>query len=166
MKVVLFCGGLGLRLRDVSDSIPKPMMMIGQRPVLWHVMKYYAHFGHKDFILCLGYRSEVIKNYFLNYSEAISNDFVLSQGGRDLQLLGKDIDDWRITFVETGPLSSIGQRLCAVRSHLERFRPVPGRPRPPAPGQGHRRLADHLRRDRPSLVDRPAALRGAQPSRG
>ena len=119
MKVVLFCGGLGLRLRDVSDSIPKPMMMIGQRPVLWHVMKYYAHFGHKDFILCLGYRSEVIKNYFLNYSEAVSNDFVLSQGGRDLQLLSKDIDDWRITFVETGPLSSIGQRLCAVRSHLE-----------------------------------------------
>ncbi len=119
MKVVLFCGGLGLRLRDVSEGIPKPMMMIGQRPLLWHVMKYYAHFGHKDFILCLGYRSEVIKDYFLNYSEAVSNDFVLSEGGRDLKLLGKDIDDWRITFVETGALSSIGQRLRAVREHLE-----------------------------------------------
>jgi len=118
MKVVLFCGGLGLRLRDVSEGIPKPMMMIGQRPLLWHVMKYYAHFGHKDFILCLGYKAEVIKDYFLNYSEAISNDFVLSGGGRDLKLLSKDIDDWRITFVETGALSSIGQRLRAVRDHL------------------------------------------------
>jgi glucose-1-phosphate cytidylyltransferase len=118
MKVVLFCGGLGLRLRDVSDEIPKPMMTIGPRPILWHVMKYYAHFGHKDFILCLGYRSEVIKNYFLNYSEAVSNDFVLAGGGRDLQLLSKDIDDWRITFVETGVHSSIGQRLRAVREHL------------------------------------------------
>jgi glucose-1-phosphate cytidylyltransferase len=82
-------------------------------------MKYYAHFGHKDFILCLGYKSEVIKDYFLNYSEAISNDFVLAGGGRELKLLSKDIDDWRITFVETGALSSIGQRLRAVREHLE-----------------------------------------------
>ena len=118
MKVVLFCGGLGLRLRDVSDEIPKPMMIIGYRPILWHVMKYYAHFGHKDFILCLGYKSEVIKNYFLNYSEALSNDFVLSGGGRDLKLLSKDIEDWRITFVETGTLSSIGQRLRAVKDHV------------------------------------------------
>jgi len=119
MKVVLFCGGQGLRLRDVSDGIPKPMMMIGHRPILWHVMKYYAHFGHKDFILCLGYKSEVVKNYFLSYNEAISNDFVLSEGGRDLKLLSQDIADWRITFVDTGALSSIGQRLRAVRSHLE-----------------------------------------------
>ena len=119
MKVVLFCGGLGLRLRDVSDGIPKPMMMIGQRPILWHVMKYYAHFGHKDFILCLGYKSEVVKNYFLAYNEAVSNDFVLSGGGRDLKLLSQDIEDWRITFVDTGALSSIGQRLRAVREHLE-----------------------------------------------
>ena len=118
MKVVLFCGGLGLRLRDVSDEIPKPMMMIGHRPILWHVMKYYAHFGHKDFILCLGYKSEVIKNYFLNYSEAVSNDFVLSGGGRDLKLLSKDIEDWQVTFVETGVHSSIGQRLRAVSDHL------------------------------------------------
>jgi glucose-1-phosphate cytidylyltransferase len=118
MKVVLFCGGLGLRLRDVSDEIPKPMLMIGHRPILWHVMKYYAHFGHKDFVLCLGYKSEVIKNYFLHYSEAVSNDFVLSEGGRDLKLLNKDIEDWRITFVDTGIHSSIGQRLLAVREHV------------------------------------------------
>ena len=118
MKVVLFCGGLGLRLAEGAGAIPKPMAMVGQRPILWHVMKYYAHFGHKDFILCLGHKSTAIKDYFLQYSEAISNDFVLSEGGRALQLLGQDIVDWRVTFVETGLHSTIGQRLLAVREHL------------------------------------------------
>ena len=65
MKVVLFCGGLGMRLREYADNIPKPMVPIGYRPILWHVMKYYAHFGHRDFILCLGYRADAIKHYFL-----------------------------------------------------------------------------------------------------
>ena len=69
MKVVLFCGGLGMRIREAGENVPKPMVTIGYRPILWHVMKYYAHYGHKDFILCLGYRGDVIKNYFLNYSE-------------------------------------------------------------------------------------------------
>ncbi len=118
MKVVLFCGGLGTRLRDYSDAIPKPMVTIGHRPILWHIMKYYAHFGHREFILCLGYKSEVIKNYFLNYNEALSNDFVLSHGGREVHLLNSDIDDWKITFVDTGVTSSIGQRLKAVEHHL------------------------------------------------
>jgi glucose-1-phosphate cytidylyltransferase len=76
MKVVLFCGGLGMRLREYSDSIPKPMVNIGYRPILWHLMKYYAHYGHTDFILCLGHRAEVVKSYFLNYDECTSNDFV------------------------------------------------------------------------------------------
>jgi glucose-1-phosphate cytidylyltransferase len=66
MKVVLFCGGLGMRIREAGESVPKPMVHVGDRPILWHVMKYYAHFGHKDFILCLGYRADVIKNYFVN----------------------------------------------------------------------------------------------------
>ena len=78
MKVVLFCGGLGMRLRDYSDQIPKPLVPIGPRPIMWHLMKYYAHYGHKDFILCLGYRGDAIKNYFLKYDETVSNDFVLS----------------------------------------------------------------------------------------
>ena len=78
MKVVLFCGGLGMRLRDYSETLPKPMVPIGYRPILWHVMKYYAHFGHKDFILCLGYRADAVKNYFLNYNECVSNDFVMT----------------------------------------------------------------------------------------
>ena len=83
MKVVLFCGGLGMRLRDYSESIPKPMVPVGYRPILWHVMRYYAHFGHKDFILCLGYKADSIKQYFLKYDETISNDFVMSEGGRE-----------------------------------------------------------------------------------
>ncbi|MGH8907174.1 MAG: glucose-1-phosphate cytidylyltransferase [Egibacteraceae bacterium] len=119
MKVVLFCGGLGTRLRDYSESVPKPMATIGHRPILWHVMKYYAHFGHTDFILCLGYKSEVIKEYFLDYREWLSNDFVLSGGGQQVHLLNRDIDDWRITFVDTGVNTSIGQRLKAVERHLE-----------------------------------------------
>lgn len=118
MKVVLFCGGLGLRIRDAED-IPKPMVQIGYRPVLWHVMKYYAHFGHKDFILCLGYRADVIKKYFLEYNECVSNDFVLSGGGTKVELFNSDIHDWQITFADTGINSNIGQRLKAVEKHLE-----------------------------------------------
>jgi glucose-1-phosphate cytidylyltransferase len=119
MKVVLFCGGLGMRMREHSEALPKPMVLIGYRPILWHVMKYYAHYGHTDFILCLGYKADVIKNYFLQYNECLSNDFVLSGGGRDLQLLSRDIDQWRITFVDTGLTSNIGQRLRAVAKHLD-----------------------------------------------
>ncbi len=118
MKVVLFCGGLGTRLREHSESIPKPMVTIGYRPILWHIMKYYAHYGHKDFILCLGYKADIIKNYFLNYNEAVSNDFVLSNGGKNLRLLSSDIHDWNITFVDTGLNSNIGQRLKLVEPHL------------------------------------------------
>jgi|SRR5882672_891196 len=118
MKVVLFCGGLGLRIRDAED-IPKPMVQIGYRPILWHVMKYYAHFGHKDFILCLGYRADVVKNYFLNYNECVSNDFVLSGGGKKLELFNSDIQDWKITFADTGINSNIGQRLKAVEKYLD-----------------------------------------------
>ena len=119
MKVVLFCGGQGMRLRELSEHIPKPMVPIGYRPILWHLMRYYAHFGHKDFILCLGYKADVIKEYFLKYDETLSNDFVLSDGGSKLQLLNRDIADWRITFVETGSQTNIGGRLVAVRKHLE-----------------------------------------------
>lgn len=119
MKVVLFCGGLGTRLREHSDTIPKPLVQIGYRPIIWHLMRYYAHYGHNDFIMCLGYRSEMIKEYFVNYNEWISNDFVLSKGGQDIELLNSDIQDWKITFVETGLHSNIGQRLLAVREHLE-----------------------------------------------
>jgi len=118
MKVVLFCGGLGMRIREAGESIPKPMVNVGDRPILWHVMKYYAHFGHKDFILCLGYRAETIKNYFVNYAEFLSNDFVLSNGGKELKVFNSDIHDWTITFVDTGAKANIGQRLKAAEKYL------------------------------------------------
>ncbi len=119
MKVVLFCGGYGMRIRDYSESTPKPMVPVGYRPILWHVMKYYAHYGHKDFILCLGWKANVIKEYFLKYDECVSNDFVLSSGGKNVSLLGSDIQDWNITFVNTGHGALIGERLKAVERHLD-----------------------------------------------
>jgi glucose-1-phosphate cytidylyltransferase len=119
MKVVLFCGGAGMRLRGYADDVPKPMVQIGTRPILWHLMKYYAHFGHKDFVLCLGHKGNVIKDYFLNYDESVSNDFVWSHGGKKIQFVNRDIDDWTISFVETGPHATIGARLKAVEPYLQ-----------------------------------------------
>lgn len=119
MKVVLFCGGLGLRLREYSDSIPKPLVPVGPQPVLWNVMRYYAHYGHKDFILCLGHQGEAIKRFFLGYNEAIANDFTMSEGGAAIDLHQSDIHDWKITFVDTGLRSNIGERLKRVQEHLE-----------------------------------------------
>jgi glucose-1-phosphate cytidylyltransferase len=119
MKVVLFCGALGTRVRDYSEQIPKPLVEIGSRPILWHVMRYYAHFGHKDFILCLGHKGSAIKSFFRNYDECLSNDFVFSRGGQQIDLLQKDIESWNITFVDTGQRSNIGERLRRVRKYVE-----------------------------------------------
>ena len=107
-----------MRIREYSENVPKPMVTIGYRPILWHVMKYYSHFGHKDFILCLGHGADVVKNYFLNYSECVSNDFVLSEGGGKLDLVNTEIRDWRITFADTGTSSNIAQRLMGARKYL------------------------------------------------
>jgi glucose-1-phosphate cytidylyltransferase len=119
VKVVIFCGGQGLRMREASEVAPKPMIPIGTRPVLWHVMKYYAHFGFTDFVLCLGYKAESIKQFFLTYNEALTNDFVLSDGGAKVHVLKTDIHNWNITFVHTGLHATIGERLRAV-GHLLR----------------------------------------------
>src|SRR6202000_1412205 len=111
MKVVLFCGGLGMRTRGRVTPAPKPMAMIGERPMLWHVMRYYAHFGHTDFVLCLGYGASYVKSFFLNYDETRSNDFVLhGSDSRQVTLFKTDISDWNITFVDTGLNSQIGER--------------------------------------------------------
>ena len=120
MKVVLFCGGLGTRLREHSDTIPKPLVNVGNRPILWHLMRYYAHYGHKDFILALGYRGDLIREFFLNYNACMSHDFELSGGGKTIEVLvsESDINDWRITFVDTGLHSTVGQRLLRVRHYL------------------------------------------------
>jgi glucose-1-phosphate cytidylyltransferase len=117
MKVVLFCGGFGTRLREHSDVIPKPLVDVGNRPILWHLMKYYAHFGHKDFILCLGYRGDLIKQFFLDYNSYLYRDFKMEQGGAKLTPADSDIAEWTIRFVDTGLHSNIGQRLSKVR-HL------------------------------------------------
>src|SRR5580704_6751133 len=98
MKVVLFCGGLGMRMRDGVTNAPKPMSMVGERPLLWHVMRYYAHYGHTDFVLCLGYGATAVK---------------------DIELFKTDISDWRITFVDTGLHSPIGERLRRVQRFVE-----------------------------------------------
>jgi len=119
MKVVLFCGGLGTRMRDYSEKVPKPMVQLGYRPMVWNIMKYYAHFGHKDFILCLGYKGDYIKKYFVEYDEYISNDFVLNSSGKKVELLNSDLDDWNITFVDTGMTSNVGQRLLRVKEYLK-----------------------------------------------
>lgn len=118
MKVVLFCGGYGMRMRnDRHDEIPKPMQMVGPRPLLWHIMKYYAHYGHTEFILCLGYGATKIKEFFLDYHEEQSNDFVMHDNR--IEMLHTDISDWSITFVDTGLESAIGERLRRVRDHLD-----------------------------------------------
>jgi len=105
-------------MRDGISTGPKPMAMIGDRPLLWHVMRYYAHFGHTDFVLCLGYGASAVKDFFLHYDETRSNDFVL-EGTQNIHLFKTDISDWRITFVDTGLHSEIGERLRRVRRFVE-----------------------------------------------
>lgn len=117
MKVVLFCGGLGTRLREHSDTMPKPLVPIGYRPILWHLMRYYAHYGHKEFILCLGYRGDMIRDYFLKYQDCMTTDFTIHPGGR-IEQHATDAVDWKITFVDTGMHSNIGQRLLRARKYL------------------------------------------------
>jgi len=118
VKVVLFCGGLGTRLREHSDTIPKPLVNIGYRPILWHLMRYYAHYGHKEFVLCLGYRGDLIREYFLKYDEAMTSDFTLHTRDRRVELHSRDLNDWKITFVDTGLHANIGQRLLRIRRYV------------------------------------------------
>lgn len=118
MKVVLFCGGLGSRLREHTETVPKPMVTIGHRPILWHLMKYYSHYGHNEFILCLGHMGTQIKRYFIDYMEWVSNDFEFDGASNEIRLFNRDIADWKITFADTGINTCIGQRLSAVRRYL------------------------------------------------
>jgi len=120
VKVVIFCGGLGVRMGEETQRIPKPMIEIGGKPILWHIMRYYSMWGHKEFILALGYKAEVVKQYFLSYNGALFNDFVLGHTGGEttLELLSRDLDEWQITFVDTGLTTTIGGRLKVAASHL------------------------------------------------
>jgi glucose-1-phosphate cytidylyltransferase len=120
VKVVIFCGGYGVRMGDETRRIPKPMIEIGGKPILWHIMRYYSMWGHDEFILCLGYKSEVVKQFFLSYNGALLNDFVLDRDAENtkLELLSRDLDKWRITFVDTGLSATIGERLKAIEPYL------------------------------------------------
>jgi glucose-1-phosphate cytidylyltransferase len=119
MKVVLFCGGLGTRIREYSEAVPKPMVPIGSQPILWHIMQYYSHYGHHDFVLCLGYKAGVIKDYFLNYRKTVAADCVVSNFGDKIEILGDGPPDWRVALIDTGIWRNIGGRLMAVKPLVE-----------------------------------------------
>ncbi len=116
MKVVLFCGGLGTRIREYSEQVPKPMIPIGNQPILSHVMNYYRDWGHDDFVLCLGYKANVIKEFFLNYNPQIDTDCVLDHG--KVEMLGPSRVDWRVAMIDTGIWRNVGSRLWHVRDHV------------------------------------------------
>jgi glucose-1-phosphate cytidylyltransferase len=119
MKVVLFCGGLGTRIREYSENIPKPMVPVGNQPILLHLMQYYSQYGHRDFVLCLGYKANLIKEFFLNYKPQSYMDCVVSGFGSKVELLGTPEQEWKITLLDTGIWRNIGQRLWAVRDHVK-----------------------------------------------
>lgn len=119
MKVVLFCGGLGMRIRDYSETVPKPMIPIGHQPILWHVMQYYSHYGHNDFVLCLGYKANVVKDFFLRYRPQTFADCVVSGYGSSVELIGEQQEDWRVALIDTGAWRNIGERLWAVRDQVK-----------------------------------------------
>jgi glucose-1-phosphate cytidylyltransferase len=119
MKVVLFCGGMGTRLRQHSDVTPKPLVSIGPQPILWHIMSHYAAFGHMEFIVCLGYLGDQIREFFFNYDPYMIDDVTISQGTLNKRAVHSDVPDWTITFVETGLHSNIGERLLRVRKYLD-----------------------------------------------
>ncbi len=119
MKVVILCGGYGTRIRDVADNIPKPMIPIGGMPILWHIMRYYAHWGRNEFVLCLGYQGNAIKNYFLNY-EAFSNDFTLELGQHNkIEFHTRHLEaGWKITLAETGLNTMTGSRVRKIAKYI------------------------------------------------
>ncbi len=119
MRVVILCGGYGTRIRDVADNIPKPMIPIGRFPILWHIMKYYASYGHRDFVLCLGYKSNVIKDFFLNY-EAHTKDFTIDLGRKGEITFHTDHDesDWKVTLAETGIEAMTGARIKRIHKYV------------------------------------------------
>lgn len=120
VPVVILAGGMGTRLREETEHLPKPLLSIGEQPILWHIMKVYGHFGHRRFILCLGYKSWLIKQYFLNYREQIS-DFTVGLKGEQSPVFhdGANTEDWEVTCAETGLLTGTGGRISRIRDHVD-----------------------------------------------
>ncbi len=117
MKVIILAGGFGTRLSEYTEIIPKPMVTVGERPILWHIMKTYAHFGHKDFYLALGYKAEVIKEYFLHY-HTLNADFSVDLGSGELKSKQNNQKDWKVTLVQTGLDSMTGGRVKRMQSYI------------------------------------------------
>ncbi len=117
MKVVILAGGFGTRLSEYTETIPKPMVKIGGKPMLWHIMKIYAKFGYKDFNIALGYKAEVIKDYFLNYRE-INSDFTIDLGNGKLETHQSSNVDWKVTLVDTGINSMTGGRIKRMKDFI------------------------------------------------
>jgi len=119
MKVVILCGGQGTRLREETEYKPKALVMVGDKPILWHIMKLYSHYGYNDFVLCLGYKGEMIKNYFLNYN-ALNHDFTLRLGSGEKELHGNQngVPQWNITFADTGEECETGSRIARIKKYL------------------------------------------------
>ena len=121
IKVVILCGGLGTRLREETEFRPKPMVQIGDKPILWHIMKIYAHYGFNEFVLCLGYRGEMIKEYFYNY-EVLNYDFTIQLNNRNKHIEihnNRNVEDWRITLADTGDKALKGARLKRVQNYID-----------------------------------------------
>jgi glucose-1-phosphate cytidylyltransferase len=120
MKTVILCGGLGTRLREETEFRPKPMVNIGPRPILWHIMKLYAHYGFKDFVLCLGYKGEMIKEYFYNY-EILNNDFTVELGNNRKISIHSNHNEkgWQITLADTGEKAYKGSRLKQIEKYID-----------------------------------------------
>ena len=119
MKTVILCGGRGTRIRDVAADLPKPMITIGNLPILWHIMKGYAKWGYSDFILCLGYQGTVIKDFFLNYRVRTSDVAITLGQDAQVKCLTNHDEDWHVTLVETGLNSMTGARVWRTRKYLE-----------------------------------------------
>ena len=120
MKVIILCGGRGTRLREETEYRPKPMVRVGGKPILWHIMKIYAHYGFKDFIICLGYKGNMIKEYFLNY-EAMNNDFTIPLGNYNkIQIHSNHKErDWHVTLVDTGEDVQTGARVKRIEKYID-----------------------------------------------
>ena len=149
MKVVIFCGGMGVRMGEATQTIPKPMINVGPRPILWHIMKWYASWGHTEFVLCLGYRAEMRQGVLPDIQRGARKRLrARERRAGACELLGRDMEDWQITFVDTGLHSVVGERLKAVERHVARRADVPRDVRRRPDGCSARRHGRELRAER------------------
>ncbi len=117
MKLVILAGGLGTRLSEITQQIPKPMVLIGGKPFIWHIMKYYSHFGINEFIVCVGYKGYMLKDYFIHYSR-YTNDITVNTKSGEVNIINNDLENWKIHLINTGEKTQTGGRILRVKEHL------------------------------------------------